>query len=165
MSDYEIAQLIAAGAALIPCWMSRNLRGAGWVLAISLNLVLSTAVWTNGLPYPAAIVAIIDCLLFVAIFQLGRNVWEKWLFILYQGSMLVSIIRLAMDIWAPGEANHALYSSLLEICNYAAFLVIGSISGIKATSNDFRARLAFTPWRRLAFLVFPAFRDDATDRS
>lgn len=166
MSIYEAIQLFAASLVVLLSMVVGNRRGAGWVLAITINMAISTAAWVGDMPYAAAIVATLDFALCVLIYQLGRNKWENWLFLLYQGSMLVSVLRLAMDIWAPGYVSHDLYSSLLEGVNYCAFLLIATISGIQiGSSNDYRGRLAFSPWRRLAMFVLPVFRDAETDRT
>lgn len=163
MSVYETMQLALALIVVGLSLWARNNRGAAWIVAICVNLAISTAAWVNGVPYSAAIVAALDFSLCVLIYQFGRNRWERWMFLLYQFSMLVSILYLGALTWAPGYVDHDLYSTLLEAVNYSAFLLIATISGIRIASHD-RDRAAFRPWRRLRLLVLPAFRDAETDR-
>jgi hypothetical protein len=160
VSIYETLQLAVAAFVLALSIAAGNRRGALWVVAIVVNLMLSTAAWVVHVPYAAAVVAVLDFSLCVLIYQFGRNRWEQWMFLLYQFSMLVSILYLATMVWAPGYVDHDLYSTILEGVNYFSFLLIGTISGIQITSHD-RDRFAFRTWPRIRALVLPALRDEA----
>lgn len=164
MSVYETMQLAMALIVVGLSMWAGNVRGAAWIAAIVVNLVISTAAWTNGAPYAAAIVAALDFSLCVLLYQFGRNRWEQWMFLLYQFSMLVGILYLGAVTWAPGYVDHDLYSTLLEAVNYSAFLLIATISGIQVSSHD-RNRAAFRAWSRISLFVLPALRDDASRRT
>lgn len=159
MSVYEIMQIAAAGVVILLSLWASNGRGAVWICAILLDMMLSTWAWTSGHPYAAVITAACDFTLCIAIYQFGRNRWEQWLFLLYQFSMLTSIFAHAASIFAPGWMDHDTYSSILEAVNYSAFLLIGTISGIHIAS-DREDILALRPWRRIRALVLPSLRED-----
>lgn len=147
MSIYEALMLLAASAVFALALASMNWRGALWIAAIVVDLYASTLWWTNDLPFGDVATAACDFTLCVLIYFLARYIWELWLFLLFQLSVLVSIVDLASGIAAPGWLGHDTYSTALELINYLAFIVVGSVSGF-AIANRFNA-LAFRPWRRV----------------
>lgn len=158
MSVYETTLLLVATAVLVLSILAGNHRGAAWVVAIVADLMLSTAYWRADLPYGDVVTALCDFTVCVMVYCLGRYRWELHLFLLYQFSMLVSVIDLGAMIWAPAWIDHDTYSSVLEVVNYIAFFMIGGVS-----SFAFSDRLdvaVFRPWRWLRPAVFPLFSEE-----
>ena len=138
--------MFVATAVVLLSLFAGQTRPAFWVLAIVIDLALSTTWWTHGLPYGDVFTAGCDFTLCVLIYIFAANLYERWVFILYQCSMLVSIIDLGASIWAPGWLDHDTYSSALEVINYLAFVILGGVSGF-AFNNRFDSR-AFSAWPR-----------------
>lgn len=157
-SVYELAQLFAAAGVLILALLANNYRGAGWIVALTIDLMVSTASWKAGYPYAAAVTGSADFLLCIAIYCFAMHRWEMWVFLLYQFSMLVSIVYLGTQIWGGGLViDHDAYSSVLEAVNYSALLIIAITSGMSLASTH-RDSAAFRPWRWLRPAGFPLFR-------
>lgn len=144
MSIFEVAQLMFATAVLLLSLFAGQVRGAAWVLAIVLDLAASTSWWTHGLPQADLFTAGCDFAVCILIYLFAAHRWELWLFRLYMVSVLVSIIDLAANIWAPGWLDHDTYSIALEVINYAAFMTIGGTAGY-AFNDRFDVR-AFAEW-------------------
>ena len=161
MSIYEAALLIVGGAVLLLSLGARNWRGAVWVAAIMADLIISTAYWRANLPYGDVFTGACDFSVCLSIFTFGRWRWELGLFLLYQFSLLISIIDLGAAIWSPGWIDHDTYSSLLEAVNYIGFLGVGGISGLALGSGS---RLTRSPWRWLRPAFLPLFVKDPTAR-
>lgn len=162
MSFWETMQLMVGAAALFVALLCRDNRSMLWVLAISLDLVVSTAWWRAELPYPDAFTAVCDFSVCIALYLIGRYRWELWLFLIYQFSMLVSIVDFAMSIGRAGLVDHDIYSSVLEACNYGAFLLIGGTAGLAADGRfNLSTRL---PWRWLRPSALPLFPQGQRNR-
>lgn len=144
MSGYEFAQLLVAAATLLLALFAGQVRGALWVLAIVLDLAMSTAWWVHDLPYGDVFTAGCDFAICILIYLFAGFRWELWLFRLYTASVLISLIDLAASIWAPVWIDHDTYSIGLEIINYSAFILIGGVSAF-AFNSRFNVR-AFDHW-------------------
>lgn len=145
MSIYETMLLMTATAVILLSLFAGNIRGSTWVALIAIDLVVTTAWWRAGLPYGDAFTAVFDFSICAAIYFFGRHRWELYVFLIFQCSMLVSIIDLAAMIWAPGWIDHDVYSSVLEILNYLAFITTGTVSGfIFANRSDVSALRAWS---------------------
>lgn len=158
MSIFETILLLVAAAVLLLSLAASNYRGAGWVVAISIDLVVSTAYWRADLPYADAFTAVCDFSVCAAIYCFGRYRWELQTFLLYQLSMLVSIVDFGAAIWAPGWIDHDSYSSVLEAINYIAFILVGGVSSF-ALAARFDVSL-YRPWLWLRPSVFPLFSEN-----
>lgn len=147
MSIFEVAQLLVAVAVLLIALFSGQIRAGFWIVAIVLDLAVSTNWWTHGLPNGDVFTAGCDFALCIMIYVFAADQWERWLFRLYTLSFLISTIDLGASIWAPEWIDHDTYSIALEAVNYAAFLLIGGVSGF--AFNDHFDHSAFDPWIRL----------------
>lgn len=162
MSIYEAALLLLGTAVMLLSLSAANYRGMIWVAVILVDLMLSTAYWVDDLPYADAFTAGCDFTVCVLVYVFGRHWFELWIMLLFQFSMLVSIVDLAAMIWAPGWIDHDTYSSMLEAVNYVALLMIGGVSGY--AFSDRWDIPAFRVWHWLRPAGFPLFPQSARDK-
>lgn len=155
MSIYALAFLMVALAVTAFSIIAGHLRGSTWSLAIVINMLLSNAYRQGEWPYPDAFMAGLDLAVLGLIYFAAQHRWELWLWIIMQFSALVSILHLASYLIAPDWMDGEIYLLLLEICNYAAVLLIGSIGGWYYANR--RDIAAFRPWPVL-FSVGPTVR-------
>lgn len=118
MDAFQIA--LALGAFLVILVSLKDNRALLWVTVGVASFVVSTAYYRSGGPYPTAITALCDASVCLAIYRYWRERWEFYLFILFQGSVLVSLAYLAGLI-----GPHWAYVAVLEVINWAALVVIG----------------------------------------
>lgn len=149
MSVFETIFLMAATAVLLLSLSGAHVRGTIWVLAIAFDAVISDAYSNAGLPFPEAFMAGCDFFVCVALYYIAAHRWELWLFLIMQFSMLVSIVYLANEVWAPGWIGEDTYLTVLEFVNYAAILLVGGVSGFVIA--DRQDGIAFRPWHRVLY--------------
>lgn len=123
MNEYQFALLI--GAAITALITYRTPRALLWIGVGALSFVLSTLYGRTGLPFPAAITALCDAGVCFAIYFAAKARWEMYLFLLFQGSVLVSTMYLA-GIIGP----HWAYIAFLEGINWLALGVIGGTAAL-----------------------------------
>ena len=133
MNGYQIALLFGAAITML---ISLNLeRAALWIILGIADFAASTAYARYGLPYPPFFTMMCDALLCLAVFFLATRQWEKWLYHIFQGSVLVSLCYLVVRIVSGGAAGataqHYWYITGLEILNWVALLLIGSTAIIQ----------------------------------
>jgi len=159
VSVYELIFLLAAAGVVVLAMLSAHFRGAFWVFAIVTDAVISDAWISAGWPLPDAFMAFADFCVCAGVYYLAAHRWELWLWLVMQTSMLVSLVHLGASIVAPNWIDQGDYLSVLEFCNYAAILLIGSITGFVAVHR--KTGRAFGPWRRIRWLVHPSQREGA----
>lgn len=145
MSIYESILLITGTAAMLLSLLAGHKRGALWIAAIMIDLVVSTAYWRADLPYGDVFTAVCDFSVCVLIFLFGRWRWELRLYLLMQFSVLISICDFAASLWSPGWIDHDTYSSMLEAVNYLAFIGVGGIGAFALAAGSLPAG---KPWTR-----------------
>lgn len=120
MSEWQFALLLGA-VATATFAAPRNPRGAIWIVIGAASFALTTAYQRAGLPFHPAFTALCDTVTCCAIYVFARYRWEAWLFACFMAMVVVGTIHF---IGFPD--NRYLYIVLLELCNWAALLVIGS---------------------------------------
>lgn len=123
MNEFQIALMI--GAALVALISIREPRALLWIGAGAASFVISTWYARINMPYPEAITALCDASICFLLYFAARERWEIYLFILFQGSVLVSTAYLAGVI-----GPHWAYIAALEGINWLALGVIGGTSAL-----------------------------------
>lgn len=128
MSVFELALLIGCVvAALVNRGEPRVLL---WIGAGIADYVASSIYYAGGWPYHPFATALMDAAVCLSIYAFAATRWELLLFNVFQGSVLVSILMLANLV--PDAYAYAL---LLELCNWAALLVMIGTGVLKAIGN------------------------------
>jgi hypothetical protein len=136
MNVFQIAMLIGAGVAAL---ISYKLPHA--LMWISLGAVVAVACdifYAYNLPYPAAFTLACDALICLTIHWFAKEKWETGLFLIFQFSVLVSLLRLASVI--DGEDTYRL---ALELCNWAALFMIAGTAILGGAGG----RILYGAWR------------------
>ena len=128
MSEFQVALLI--GAVITALISFRTPRAVIWIGAGAASFVFSTAYARVGWGYPPAFTAVLDASICFAIYFSAKTRWEMYLFLLFQGSVLVSTMYLA-GIIGP----HWAYIAFLEGINWLALGVIGGTSALSWIGN------------------------------
>jgi hypothetical protein len=119
----SIYQKALLGFAVVAAVISADDRRALlWILAGAADFIITTAYQRSGIttpPYPL-VTGIADAVVCLALWWFWDRRWEKYLFLIFQLSVLISLFRLIRVI----DTNYA-YVTALEVCNYLALLVIG----------------------------------------
>lgn len=123
MDSFQFALLI--GAALTALISIRQPRALLWIATGATSFIVSTGYARLNLFYPEAITALCDASVCFLLYFVARARWERYLFLLFQGSVLVSTAYLA-GIIGP----HSAYIAALEGLNWLALLVIGGTSAL-----------------------------------
>jgi hypothetical protein len=147
MSVYALAFLLTALSVAAMSLIARHDRGAVWTIVIVANMALSNLYRLGGNPFPDAFMAGLDLAVIAAIYWGARHRWELWLWIIMQISAFVSILHLATYLIAPGWIDGEIYLLLLELCNYAAVILIGGVGGYIYVGR--RSGAAFGAWPRV----------------
>lgn len=113
-------QALAIGAVITALICIGDRRSLAWIFAGSMSFLISVAYARMVWPYPTAITALCDVVFCLLIYRFRRERWEKYLFLLFQGSVLVSMAYLAGVI-----GPHWAYVAALEGINWAALVLIG----------------------------------------
>lgn len=138
--------IIWSFAAVALSWGSS--RSLAWVGVIALNYFTCGLYWRLGAPAPVVFTGVTDFAMLVLVFIFARYLWEAWLFVLYQVSLLAGVVYLIMG---TGDDFYLPYSLTLEAVTTAALWLIGGTSAWqRAGINDVAA---FKPWRTV--LGFP----------
>lgn len=129
MNEFQAALLI--GAVLAALISIRQPRALLWIGAATASFVISTWYSRMGFAYPEAVTALCDTAICFVLYFAARARWEIYLFLLFQGSVLVSTAYLA-GIIGP----HWAYIAALEGINWLALLVIAGTSALSMVQND-----------------------------
>lgn len=141
MNEFQIALLI--GAALTALISISQARALLWISVGVASFVISTWYARQSLPYPEAITALCDASICFMLYFLARERWEIYLFVLFQGSVLVSTAYLAGVI-----GPHWAYIAALEGINWLALCVIGGTAALSWTQNGHGHRGRFVCYLR-----------------
>jgi hypothetical protein len=156
VSGYEVSLILGS---LVVALMSRgNPRGIAWIAAITADLLASTAYWRADLPYAEVFTGLCDAAICFGIYFIGRYRWEMWLWRLYQGSVLISILYLGAHVFRVPSIDQDVYSSMLEAVNWIALISIGGASVLQKAGPP--SVVAFSPWRRFRGAVYFIYRED-----
>jgi hypothetical protein len=129
--------LLATVAVLASAAGLKTPRATFWVFCLTASFVASVAyyyapkpMWPGmWWPLHSGIAALCDAMIVVLIFFFGK---EKWETLGLRGIMLVSVSVNMMQTSAytlgyPPPVPHALYSSILEVINFLALILLGGI--------------------------------------
>jgi hypothetical protein len=117
MNGFQIAMMAGAAIAVIVSWKLPH--ALLWVFLGTVNAVACDLFYAYNLPYPAAFTLACDALMCLTIHWFARERWELGLFIIFQFSVLISVLRL----WSVIDGEDT-YRLALELCNWAALLMI-----------------------------------------
>lgn len=149
MNVFQIAMLIGAVVAAL---VSYKLPHA--LMWISLGAVVAIACdvfYAYNLPYPAAFTLACDALMCLTIHWFAREKWETGLFLIFQLSVLISLLKLASVI--DGEDTYRL---ALELVNWAAlFMIAGTAILGGAGGRIFHNSWNSNVWRAYRYLRSP----------
>lgn len=127
-----IWQALLAGAAVAVLALSwHEVRARYWIAAMAVNFTLCTLYQSSGLPHYPFVVGLLDAGLCLTIYFVGAYRWEMALYRIFQGSVLVSILRFSDLI----ETQYQ-YVTALEIVNWLALLVIGGTAIAQRSASD-----------------------------
>lgn len=117
MSSYQIALLIACLVVALSCKVIPHARA--WVITMFFSFILSVIWQRTNMPYPAYFNLVLDVSFCIALNILATENWELKLHRLFQGSVLISLLRLC-----GGIPSNTTYVISLELINWAALLLI-----------------------------------------
>lgn len=120
MTPEQQALLIGAAIVALFCILARRWRGLVWIGAGIASFTVSTWYGRQDLPFPSAVTALCDVMVCFAIYLAADEKWERYVFRLFQLSVLASIAYFAGWI-----GPHSAYVLSLEIINWLALCVIG----------------------------------------
>lgn len=117
MNSFQLAILIGAVLTALFTWHLPHARI--WIALGAVNALACNIFYAYNLPYPAAFTLALDAVMCLTIHWFARERWELGLFVIFQFSVLVSILHLASVI--DGDDTYRL---TLELVNWAALLMI-----------------------------------------
>lgn len=134
MNIFQISMLL--GAAITALISIKLPHAFMWICLAGANAVVCDLFYAYDLPYPAAFTLACDCLLCLSIHWLAEERWEIGLYVIFAVSVSISLLHM----WVLADAY--LYRMLLEICNWAALLLISgtAIVGRVGSSDHFLHR-------------------------
>lgn len=138
--------LLAAAALAVFVRAGDDRRAQGWVVLGAASFAATYAYGAAGLPYHAAITAMVDTGQCLAIYFFGRFRWEMHLWRVWQASVLLSILHLA-----GLTGGTWIYAVCLEALNVAALAIIGG-RHFAARWADARDNRPWVPRRLLVAL-------------
>lgn len=118
MDGWQIALAIGAAIAAALSW--REPRGIAWIIAGAASFIATDSYEAAGWPYHAIVTGFFDAGVCLLIYFFAAYRWEMWLYRIFQTSVFVSLLRASGFI-----DSHYAYIVALEVCNWAALLVIG----------------------------------------
>lgn len=130
MDIFQTALLVAA--VIVAAINYNQKRVLIWIAAGAVDFVLTDAYFyiaPPALPHPF-VTGVADATLVILIATFGATLWERLVRYCFMASIFVSISFLWG--WIPDETN---YAKWLEICNYAALLIMGG-TGILRLADD-----------------------------
>ena len=139
MGEFQLALMIGAAVTALICMVAGKHRGLVWIATGVASFVVSTWYSRHGWVYPAAITALCDATVCLVVYFSVKEQWEKYLFFLFQGSVLTSILYF-VEVIGP----HWAYIAVLEAINWLALLLIGTsaISEWLRDARGFSGRLS-----------------------
>lgn len=151
MTGIDTALLL--GALVVSALTIRsNPRGVVWVGAAALDFIVSTAYWRSGFGYPEAVAGVCDVAVCLAVYSIGRQQWEMWVWRLFQTSLAINVLYLAGNLGIFRSIPHDAYASMLEAINWLLLLLIGGMSALQRIgAYDYAG--AHRPWDRLRWAM------------
>ena len=117
MNVFQIAMMAGACTAAL---VAHKLPHAWlWIALGAVNAIACDTYYAYNFPYPAAFTLACDALLCLTVHWFARERWELGLFVIFQFSVLISVLRL----WSVIDGEDT-YRLALELCNWAALLMI-----------------------------------------
>lgn len=120
MSEFQIYLAIGAAIAALICILAKRWHGVFWIGAGCASFIFSTWYGRQDFLFPSAVTALCDVLICFAIYVFAIERWERYVFRLFQLSVLASIAYFAGWI-----GPHSSYVIALELINWLALGVIG----------------------------------------
>lgn len=144
-----------AGVFVSALFARENKRGLLWLALLLFSYILSSTFWRSGWSEAEIVAGVCDAFICFSIFLLGREIWELWLWRIFQASLLVNIMYLASNVFDMGFISHEAYSITLEALNWLAILFVGTISAMM--SKGLTNGRAFLPWISVFGFVRPVY--------
>ena len=117
MNGFQIAIMVGAAVTAIVSW---NLpRAFLWISFGTIVAIACDVAYAYKLPYPEAFTLACDALMCLVIHWFAKEKWEMGTFIIFQFSVLISLLR--MGSFIDGKDTYRL---ALELCNWAALIMI-----------------------------------------
>ncbi len=111
----------------------KNWRGALWIVCLAASYFISGFAWRET-GNAALFTLICDTAVFLAVYAIGRHLWEFWLLVVQFAMMLASVAYTAF------QPDLEVYQIALEALNAAGlFLIGGTGAWIIAGHTDARA--------------------------
>lgn len=129
MDIWQGALLCGAVGTAVLC--RKDPRALAWIAAGATNFVLTASYEAAELPYHPAFTGFMDASMCVGIYFFGKHKWEMMLWRVFQGSVLISILRLLGVIH-----SHYDYIVALEVCNWLALFVIGGTKALQLVDGN-----------------------------
>lgn len=141
---------------------ARNGRGLLWLGAILANYWVSTLYWRSAGGAPELATGLCDAALCLAIFFLGKSIWEMRVWALYMVSLAINFVYLASNLTGVGIIDHEIYSIIEEVLNWLAICNIAFTSALLI--EGFSDARALRPWNHIFGLVRPFHREVARNK-
>lgn len=122
LSEVDISLLIGAVIVGLVSW--KTPRGILWIGVAALSYINATIAWRLDIPYAAAITAMGDTGVCLAVYLWGKARWELLIWRLFQISVAISIFYLAGELGVFTQIPHFVYSILMEAVNWLLLLLV-----------------------------------------
>lgn len=130
-----------AGAALV-AW--GNLRFLWWLCAMFASYAISVIYWDLGWPRGEFVAGMCDIVIVAIMARKALYLWELWTALIVLTMAFINWLYLANNLTGAQLISHDGYSSVLEVLNIAAIVLIGGVASFdKAGMHD---GVAFRPW-------------------
>lgn len=134
-----------------------------WLLAAAASYTVSSLYWRAGLPYAPFIAGMCDALIVLAVYFLGKERWEMWVWRIFQVSVGVNLFYLAQQYGIPyrlglrWSLSHNDYSIILEVINWVALLFLGGTGVAQPVGGSHASGAVAGIASRLRRLALPLF--------
>lgn len=142
MSVWNIIILSGAAGAALVAWGSN--RCLWCIFALVASYAISVIYWDLGGQQAEFVAGVCDLVAMTFIARNARHLWELWVALIFFGMALTNWLYLGDNLAGAHVISHDLYSSVLEIFNIAAILLIGGVASFDKAGM--RNGMAFHPW-------------------
>ena len=126
-------------------------RARLWIGSMAAAFAASGLYWDLGLPYHPAATAFCDALVCLTVYFFAREEWEAVLYRVFQGSVLISLLRLSGFI-----EDSTVYAIALEACNWLALIMIGGTALLDKVSAH--GGISHRRWHGRILRISPSLR-------
>ncbi len=130
-----------AGAALVSWGQPRFLA---WIFAVLASYIVSVFYWDMGGPQPEFFAGVCDMVVVALITRKALYYWELWVGLMFLVMGFANWLYLADGLAGSNLISPDLYSSILEVANVSAIVLMGGAASFY--KSGMRDGLAFRPW-------------------